>query len=136
MISPTQLLLVLTQLPSLISCKLVNASKNPPMGSRSLTPGFNTWNKYKCDIDEALIKKTANLLVSTGLSKLGYDHVNVDDCWSYKERDPKTLRLRSDPVRFPSGMKALGDYIHARGLKFGIYADSGYFTCQGYTDLM
>lgn len=95
----------------------------PPMG-------WNSWNHYKCDINETLIKRTADLLVETGLKDLGYTYLNLDDCWAAKERvDGK---LVGDPIKFPEGMKALGDYIHSKGLKFGIYSDGGALTCAGY----
>jgi alpha-galactosidase len=94
--------------------------------------GFNTWNHFKCDINEDLMKETANELIDLGLAKAGYKYVNLDDCWSMMERDPVTKRLVPDPVKFPSGIKALADYIHSKGLLFGIYGDSGAKTCKGY----
>src|SRR6185436_8446684 len=86
----------------------------------ALTPpmGWNSWNHYGCSIDEALIRRTADAMVSSGLRDAGYVYVNLDDCW-HGERDADGL-IQPDPARFPSGMKALGDYLHARGLKFGI----------------
>lgn len=97
----------------------------------ALTPpmGWNSWNHYGCDIDETLIKSTADALVSSGLRDAGYVYVNLDDCW-HGERDAHG-DIQPDPRRFPSGMKALGDYLHARGLKFGIYSDAGTNTCAG-----
>ena len=97
----------------------------------ALTPpmGWNSWNHYGCDIDETLIRQTADALVSSGLRDAGYTYVNVDDCW-HGERDGAG-NIQPDPERFPSGMKALGDYLHARGLKFGIYSDAGMQTCAG-----
>ena len=97
----------------------------------ALTPpmGWNSWNHYGCDIDETLIKSTADALVSSGLRDAGYVYVNLDDCW-HGERDAHG-DIQPDPRRFPSGMKALGDYLHTRGLKFGIYSDAGTNTCAG-----
>ena len=97
----------------------------------ALTPpmGWNSWNHYGCNIDEALIKATADALVSTGLREAGYTYVNLDDCW-HGARDDNG-NIQPDPERFPSGMKALGDYLHERGLKFGIYSDAGAATCAG-----
>ena len=97
----------------------------------ALTPpmGFNNWNTTGCDINEQMIRDMADIFVSKGLKDAGYQYVNVDDCWADLERDPATGRLRNHPTRFPSGMKALGDYIHARGLKFGIYTSAGTQTC-------
>ncbi len=97
----------------------------------ALTPpmGWNSWNHYGCNIDEALIHETADALVSSGLRDAGYIYVNLDDCW-HGERDAQG-NIQPDPVRFPQGMKALGDYLHARGLRFGIYSDAGRQTCAG-----
>jgi len=90
--------------------------------------GWNSWNHYACDVSEDLIKKTADALVSTGLAKLGYVYVNIDDCWQVARDDQGYII--EDPDRFPSGMKALADYVHSLGLKFGVYSDAGYQTCQ------
>ena len=97
----------------------------------ALTPpmGWNSWNHYGCNIDEKLIKRTADAIVSSGLRDAGYVYVNLDDCW-HGQRD-SAGNIQPDPERFPSGMKALGDYLHARGLKFGIYSDAGATTCAG-----
>jgi alpha-galactosidase len=97
----------------------------------ALTPpmGFNNWNTTGCDINEQMIRDMADIFVTKGLKDAGYQYVNVDDCWADATRDPATGRLRNHPARFPSGMKALADYIHARGLKFGIYTSAGTQTC-------
>jgi alpha-galactosidase len=99
----------------------------------ALTPpmGWNDWYTFFCNIDEDLIKQTADAMVSSGMRDAGYEYVNIDDCWSAKERD-SSGNLVPDPQRFPSGMKALADYVHARGLKLGIYTDVGTKTCAGY----
>ncbi|KAI4384579.1 hypothetical protein MLD38_002710 [Melastoma candidum] len=96
-----------------------------------LTPqmGWNSWNFFGCNINETVIKETADALVSTGLADLGYIYVNIDDCWSSATRDLEG-QLVPDPTTFPSGIKALADYIHEKGLKLGIYSDAGVFTCQ------
>ncbi|TQD99858.1 hypothetical protein C1H46_014596 [Malus baccata] len=96
-----------------------------------LTPpmGWNSWNHFNCKIDEKIIKATADALVSTGLSKLGYTYVNIDDCWAEIARDHKR-NLVPKKSTFPSGIKALADYVHSKGLKLGIYSDAGYFTCS------
>ncbi|KAK7282428.1 hypothetical protein RIF29_11182 [Crotalaria pallida] len=91
--------------------------------------GWNSWNFFACKINETVIKETADALVSTGLADLGYVYVNIDDCWSKATRDSKG-QLVPDPKTFPSGIKALADYIHGKGLKIGIYSDAGAFTCQ------
>ena len=97
----------------------------------ALTPpmGWNSWNNFGCDVDERLIRETADAMVSTGMKDAGYAYVVIDDCWHGK-RDSLGF-IHPDPDRFPSGMKALADYIHSRGLKFGIYSDAGTKTCGG-----
>ncbi|EWM63175.1 alpha-galactosidase [Micromonospora sp. M42] len=82
--------------------------------------GWNTWNTFGCNINETLIQQTADAIVANGLRDLGYKYVVVDDCWFNPNRDAQG-NLQAHPQRFPSGMKALGDYLHARGLLFGIY---------------
>ncbi|KAJ1384720.1 Glycosyl hydrolase, all-beta [Sesbania bispinosa] len=97
----------------------------------ALTPqmGWNSWNFFACNINETVIKETADALVSTGLADLGYVYVNIDDCWSSVTRNLKGA-LVPDKKTFPSGIKALADYVHEKGLKLGIYSDAGVFTCQ------
>ncbi|KAJ6925787.1 alpha-galactosidase [Populus alba x Populus x berolinensis] len=90
---------------------------------------WNSWNHFQCNIDERTIKTTADALVSTGLAALGYKYVNIDDCWGEEKRDWKGS-LRAKASTFPSGIKALADYVHSKGLKLGIYSDAGYTTCS------
>jgi alpha-galactosidase len=96
-------------------------ARTPPMG-------WNTWNTFGCNINETLIRQTADALVANGMRELGYQYVVVDDCWFDPNRDGAG-NLQANTSRFPSGMKALGDYLHARGLKFGIYQVPGTKTC-------
>ncbi|XP_057778410.1 alpha-galactosidase 3-like [Salvia miltiorrhiza] len=91
--------------------------------------GWNSWNYFRCDIHEKVIRETADALVTTGLAKLGYVYVNIDDCWSEVERDSEGDMV-PDSKAFPSGLKALADYVHSKGLKIGIYSDAGLHTCQ------
>jgi alpha-galactosidase len=95
----------------------------------ALTPpmGWNSWNKFGCNIDEATIRNQADAMVASGMKTAGYNYVVVDDCW-HGERD-QAGNIQSDPARFPSGIKALADYVHGLGLKFGIYSDAGDTTC-------
>ncbi|MGC4805015.1 glycoside hydrolase family 27 protein [Micromonospora sp. DT233] len=93
--------------------------------------GWNSWNSFGCNISEALIRQMADSIVSSGMRDLGYQYVVVDDCWFNPNRD-SAGNLQGDPTRFPSGMKALGDYLHARGLKFGIYQVPLDKTCAQY----
>jgi alpha-galactosidase len=96
----------------------------------ALTPpmGWNGWNIYGCNISEATIREQTDAMVASGMKDAGYIYVVVDDCW-HGERDA-TGTIQANPERFPSGMKALADYVHSRGLKFGIYSDAGDRTCQ------
>lgn len=100
-------------------------ARTPPMG-------FNNWNAFGCDVSEQLIKETADIFVAKGLQAAGYEYVNIDDCWSLKERDAETGRLVPDPVKFPSGIAGVASYVHGKGLKLGLYADAGTSTCAGY----
>lgn len=96
----------------------------PPMG-------WNSWNTFGAEISEQLIFDTADKMVETGLAEAGYEYIVIDDCWSLKERD-ENGRLVPDPEKFPHGMKAVADYVHSRGLKFGMYSCAGTLTCGGY----
>lgn len=93
----------------------------PPMG-------WNSWNCFNKNISEEQIREIANLMVSTGLKDAGYTYLNVDDCW---QTHRESCVIQSDSVKFPSGIKALADYVHSKGLKFGIYSCAGSKTCAG-----
>ena len=97
----------------------------------ALTPpmGWNSWNRFACNVDETLVRDTADALASSGMRDAGYRYVVVDDCWA-GPRDENGF-ITADPKHFPSGIKALADYVHSRGLKFGIYSDAGRLTCGG-----
>ena len=96
----------------------------PPMG-------WNTWNTFAEKINEELILASADKLVETGLKDAGYEYVVIDDCWALRERD-KNGKLVPDPEKFPHGMKYVADYIHKKGLKFGMYSCCGTMSCAGY----
>ena len=96
----------------------------PPMG-------WNDWAHYQCNYNEQTILDNANALVSTGLAAKGYNPVTMDDCWMAGSRDANG-NLVADSTRFPDGMAYVGNYLHAKGLKFGIYEDAGTTTCGGY----
>ncbi len=100
------------------------ASK-PPMG-------FNTWNTFGHDINEEIILRTADKMVELGLRDAGYEYLVIDDCWSEHSRDPETGKIVPDRVKFPRGMRYVSDYVHSKGLKFGMYSDCGVYTCAGY----
>jgi alpha-galactosidase len=97
----------------------------------ALTPpmGWNSWNKFACDVNEKIVRATADAMVSSGMRDAGYQYVVIDDCWQ-GPRDANGF-ITADTQRFPSGIKALADYVHSRGLKFGIYSDAGRLTCGG-----
>ncbi len=97
-------------------------ARTPPMG-------WNSWNHFGCDVSESLIRETADALAASGLGAAGYRYVVIDDCWQVA-RDRAGV-LVADSTRFPHGMRALADYVHGRGLLFGIYTDAGTKTCQG-----
>ncbi len=93
----------------------------PPMG-------WNSWNKFGCDVSDKLIREMADAVVSTGMKDVGYQFVNIDDCWQVSRATDGTIVV--DAQRFPDGMKPLADYVHSKGLKFGVYTDAGRMTCQ------
>jgi alpha-galactosidase len=106
------------------------ASGRPLEGLAPAPPmAWNSWNKFHCDIDERLIRETADAMVASGMRDAGYTYVNIDDCWEAPARDARG-DLATDSARFPGGMKALADYVHAKGLKLGIYSSAGWGTCQ------
>ena len=97
----------------------------------ALTPpmGWNSWNKFACDNNEQTVRATADAMVASGMRDAGYQYVVIDDCWQ-TSRDANGV-IVADAQKFPSGIKALADYVHSRGLKFGIYSDAGRLTCGG-----
>ncbi|MDQ7805493.1 ricin-type beta-trefoil lectin domain protein [Amycolatopsis sp. A133] len=103
-------------------------------GSPALTPplGWNSWNSFGCGVSETTVRQAADAMVSSGMRDAGYQYVVVDDCWFDPQRDGQG-NLRANASKFPAGMKALGDYIHARGLKFGIYQVPTDRTCAQRT---
>ena len=99
--------------------------QKPPMG-------WNTWNTFGHNPSDQLIRESADAFVRLGLKDAGYEYVVIDDCWSLRERGEKTDRIVPDPEKFPHGMKALADYVHSKGLKFGMYSCAGQRTCADY----
>lgn len=104
--------------------KKKDLAPTPPMG-------WNSWNKFGCDINEELVKETADAMVESGMRDVGYEYINIDDCWQAEERT-KDGSIEPDEERFPGGMKALADYVHNLDLKIGLYSDRGTETCGGY----
>jgi alpha-galactosidase len=106
--------------------------QNPaPSANLALTPpmGWNSWNKFGCNVSDEMIRGMADSLVKSGMKDAGYQYLVIDDCWQV-DRD-KDGNIVADPQRFPQGIKALADYVHSLGLKFGIYSDAGSKTCAG-----
>src|ERR1700683_5443046 len=110
---------------------MIFAQKDSISAGLALTPpmGFNTWNKFGCDVSEQLVRTMADAMVKSGMKDAGYQYIVIDDCWQVS-RDANG-NIVADPQRFPSGIKALADYVHSLGLKFGIYSDAGSKTCAG-----
>ena len=90
--------------------------------------GFNSWNNFACDVNETVMKNATDRMIELGLAELGYNYVNVDDCWNLADRTSDGHQ-QVDLENFPNGMKGLGDYMHSKGLKFGIYSSAGTKTC-------
>ncbi len=130
-------LMTLLGVAALTAASASTAYAQPAAGARTAwmklaaTPpmGWNSWNKFHCDVSEKLIREMADAMVSSGMKEAGYQYIVIDDCWQVS-RDASG-NIVPDPQRFPSGMKALSDYVHSKGLKFGVYSDAGARTCQG-----
>ena len=114
--------IILILLINSIICLNNGLGKTPQMG-------WNSWNKFGCNINETLIKETIDTLNSSGLLEAGYNYINIDDCWQSARDDDGVIIPDKD--RFPNGIKPFVDYAHSKGLKFGLYSDAGYTTCAG-----
>jgi alpha-galactosidase len=121
-------LLLLATLGSLLTAVSL-AQSDVPKGL-ALTPpmGWNTWNKFGCDVSDDLVRGMADAMVKSGMKDAGYQYVVIDDCWQVS-RDAQG-NIVADAQRFPHGIKVVADYVHSLGLKFGIYSDAGALTCQ------
>jgi len=113
---------MLVLFPGASAQKFEKLAQTPPMG-------WNSWNKFGCDVSEKLIMEVADAMVNTGMADAGYEYIVIDDCWQV-DRDGNG-EIIVDKDRFPHGIKYLADYIHSKGLKFGIYSCAGTKTCQG-----
>ena len=106
---------------------------NPPKQLASTPPlGWNSWNTFGPTVSAEKVCGVADVIVANGLKDLGYEYVVVDDCWSVKRQRDNQGDLVPDPQRFPDGMKPVADYVHSKGLKFGIYSDAAEMTCGGF----
>jgi alpha-galactosidase len=121
--------LVLVAGPALADTTQEAVNKAP--NGLALTPpmGWNSWNKFACNVNEQTVRETADAMAASGMRDAGYQYVVIDDCWQ-GPRDASGF-ITADPQRFPSGIKALADYVHSKGLNFGIYSDAGRLTCGG-----
>lgn len=109
----------------LFAQKFENLAPTPPMG-------WNSWNTFQTNINEELVKGIADVMVASGMKDAGYTYIVLDDGWMAMGRDPKTGDLVPDPKKFPNGLKPVIDYVHSKGLKFGLYNCAGTKTCAGY----
>jgi len=128
-------LAILITIGAMVGGAIVWPWTSPPTASDGLAPtppmGFNSWITTYCDesLDDTMIRGIADAIVDKGLKDAGYQYVNIDDCWALPERNAEG-NLVPDPKRFPEGIKALADYVHEKGLKFGIYTSAGIKTCD------
>jgi alpha-galactosidase len=97
----------------------------PPMG-------WNSWNQFTSEVNEEVMRATADAMVETGMRDAGYQYVVMDDYWSDEFGRDRDGNLDADPHKFPSGMEALADYVHSKGLKLGTYSDAAHKTCAGW----
>jgi len=104
--------------------KFQHLANTPPMG-------WNSWNTFETKIDEKLVKQTADIMVASGMKEAGYSYIVLDDGWMARDRDING-NLIPDTIKFPNGMKSLIEYVHSKGLKFGLYNCAGTKTCAGY----
>ena len=132
------LIVVLLKTSNLVKALDNGLARTPPMG-------WMSWERFRCNTDchtdpdncisEKLFVEMAEALLKSGLNKVGYEYIIIDDCWLDHKRD-ENGRLQPDATRFPSGIKHLANRIHDMGLKFGIYEDYGNFTCGGYPGIL
>jgi alpha-galactosidase len=95
----------------------------PPMG-------WNSWNKFACNVSETIIKQVADGMVAYGMKDAGYQYINIDDCWAEVNRNADGT-VQPAAANFPNGIAPVADYVHSKGLKLGIYSDRGTMTCGG-----
>jgi alpha-galactosidase len=114
-----------------VSATLAQPSAPRRGNGLAMTPpmGWNSWNRFGCNVSDKLIRETADVISANGMRDAGYQYITIDDCWQVGRTAAGVII--ADSVRFPAGMKALGDYVHSKGLKFGIYTDAGRQTCEG-----
>lgn len=109
----------------------VSLTVSPDLQQPTPFMGWLSWNVVEGDISDEVVRTVADAMVSTGLKDAGYDYLVIDDLWQAKAREEGTGFPSPDSIKFPDGMKAVADYVHSKGLKFGIYSDAGSKTCAG-----
>ena len=116
---------------ALLCCAWTFTRPAKPDRGRAATPpmGWNSWNHFRCNVSDSMIRQQAQAMVSSGMRDAGYRYIVIDDCWQ-TSRDAKGT-IVADPARFPNGIRSLADYVHGLGLSFGIYTDAGTATCKG-----
>jgi alpha-galactosidase len=129
-LSPSLILILILLASFLCGVSAGQTTASSQLSSLAPTPvmGWNSWNKFGCNVSEKLIREIADATVSSGMRAAGYQYVNIDDCWQVSRQADGTIV--PDPQRFPSGIKSLADYVHGKGLKLGIYTDAGRMTCE------
>ncbi|HEY2649402.1 MAG TPA: glycoside hydrolase family 27 protein [Puia sp.] len=128
-------LIIVTKVFSQINDSLMKGSSDSKLLTGKLAPtppmGFNTWNTFQTKINEDMLREMVDVFVSSGMRDAGYQYFVLDDGWMSMQRD-QSGSLIPDPLKFPHGMKSFADYVHSKGLKFGIYNCAGSKTCAGY----
>jgi alpha-galactosidase len=130
--SPMRRLTTLGALAATVALSVAAHRTAPPLDNglaRTPPMGWNSWNRFGCNVSDKLIREIADAISTNGMREAGYQYVTIDDCWQVA-RTPQGV-IVADSVRFPAGIKALADYVHGKGLKFGIYTDAGRRTCEG-----
>ncbi|RDW89591.1 alpha-galactosidase-2 [Coleophoma cylindrospora] len=119
---------------ALVLATLLGSSSAASYNGLAVTPqmGWDNWNAFGCSVSEELLLQHAQLIVDYGLKDLGYHYIILDDCWSVGRNSSANNTLVADLTKFPNGMAAVADAIHALGLGFGMYSDAGKYTCGGY----
>jgi alpha-galactosidase len=111
-----------------VSAAQMAGASSPALLAATPVMGWNSWNKFGCNVSEDLIRAIADVVVSSGMRAAGYQYVNIDDCWQVSRQPDGTIV--ADPQRFPNGIKNLAEYVHSKGLKLGLYTDAGRLTCE------
>ncbi|HWY21642.1 MAG TPA: glycoside hydrolase family 27 protein [Candidatus Acidoferrum sp.] len=125
---PSSIFLSALFVMSTLSTAQRTVALSPSMLAPTPVMGWNSWNKFGCDVSEKLIREITDVMVSSGMQSAGYQYVNIDDCWQVSRQVDGTIV--ADPQHFAGGIKSLADYVHSKGLKLGIYTDAGRMTCQ------